>query len=777
MLRNISSLLTGFRYDTITEGFETANIAGKNVIIAPGIRMEDKMGYECARKSGWIMNYKTLQVLADSNYIWDLKIGDANDMFLYFSTAVLRLYANRKNAKVNMEKEQRAKIVDQIFDQLLSNTELSKDTIAVTGYLVLRYHREQRTTPQSVVTEAIGKYVSMGVMPPVIITPQAVEHIKRTHDLLKLEKEEGHASVLFQPEVKPTTSTQIEDDLNASCHELEDEYSAIEFEQDAIRGEITSFLEKTICDVADTNDLNEIVTNLNDTLSQQRRLVIDTNSKKAELDQLRNAIREKFLEYENEISELKQLIGNKDSQLQQKGNEIEEMQADITTTNNERQTEIVKLELEISKMESKQAKQREEGVRIPVSVLNEAEEKISSYEEEIETRKAKEAKLRQRLNRINKDCEDAINTKTIKMEALELEKTVLTAELKSHKQQLETQEQNLVKKEAEKQSLRELNISLSNRMIELNSKTLELAALQKVADDSEKAISKSPKFSKLKRQDAISDDTVKTSDIYNMLSTEHEPTALIATMTLKEATSMVPRWQSHDNIATYCKKIKNAWELCEADGFTEEKFCKVLRLHMSESAAQVFDNLGTEKKKKVDDVTSALMTRLDRQQIEYLQDYSTAQKGPLESHSAFALRIQRLFNLGTGQDSETSTASKRLIVETFLNGLPLNEASALRLVASDTELTDVDELAKRAARSGRTQITTVNAVPNYNRPLEERTKLPDKQTLFTKNRFRGACHFCKIQGHTWRRCYKRAKQNPQWIPESQSKDMTSKKTA
>jgi hypothetical protein len=143
----------------------------------------------------------------------------------------------------------------------------------------------------------------------------------------------------------------------------------------------------------------------------------------------------------------------------------------------------------------------------------------------------------------------------------------------------------------------------------------------------------------------------------------------------------------------------------------------------------------------------------------------------LESHIAFAMRIQRLFNLGTGQENDTSAASKRLIVETFFNGLPLNEASALRLVATEEELTDVDKLAKRAARSGRTQNTTVNAVTNYKKPLEKK-QLPDRQTLTKKNKFKGKCFFCKKQGHGWRKCYQRANRNPNWKPEQETKKMT-----
>ena len=68
------------------------------------------------------------------------------------------------------------------------------------------------------------------------------------------------------------------------------------------------------------------------------------------------------------------------------------------------------------------------------------------------------------------------------------------------------------------------------------------------------------------------------------------------------------------------------------------------------------------------------------------------QKEPLETHNAFALRVQRLYKLGTGQDDGLSARDKKMVVETFLKGLP-QEQTALRLVASDAKMSDTDSLA------------------------------------------------------------------------------------
>ena len=118
MLRSLTNLVTGFRSESVMESeMETATVNGKSVIIVPGIRLEDSKGLECARKCGWIMNYQSLIEIVDDNFVWDLKIGEASDvMFKHFTTAILRLHADRKDAKIQLDKDQREKIVVQLLE-------------------------------------------------------------------------------------------------------------------------------------------------------------------------------------------------------------------------------------------------------------------------------------------------------------------------------------------------------------------------------------------------------------------------------------------------------------------------------------------------------------------------------------------------------------------------------------------------------------------------------------------------------------------------------------
>lgn len=189
-------------------------------------------------------------------------------------------------------------------------------------------------------------------------------------------------------------------------------------------------------------------------------------------------------------------------------------------------------------------------------------------------------------------------------------------------------------------------------------------------------------------------------------------------MLAKDASHLIPRYQSGENIANYVKKIRTAWTYCASEGLTEEKFCQILRLHLPVDAAEIMDSLPDEKMNNVNDVTTALLSVLDQQNSEYLQEFSSARKKATESYSGFALRLKRLYSRGTGQSAIT-VGENHLICEHFLNGLQDNDATALRLVATEEEMSNVTLLAKRAAKcrgtpggSSRTITEEINLLQN-----------------------------------------------------------------
>ena len=176
------------------------------------------------------------------------------------------------------------------------------------------------------------------------------------------------------------------------------------------------------------------------------------------------------------------------------------------------------------------------------------------------------------------------------------------------------------------------------------------------------------------------------------------PSTNVNVMTTREATSLIPKWSAGENIVTFCKKVEAAWDYCQSENFEEEKFCKIMKLQLTTDAAEVMDNMSTDDRKIVAKITNELRNRLGKQQSEYLREFSEVSKRSNEGHNEFAIRVKRLYKLGTDTTAALTTSEKRMMVETFLNGLSINESSALRLVATEEEANCVDAMAKRAAR-------------------------------------------------------------------------------
>ena len=187
-------------------------------------------------------------------------------------------------------------------------------------------------------------------------------------------------------------------------------------------------------------------------------------------------------------------------------------------------------------------------------------------------------------------------------------------------------------------------------------------------------------------------------------------------LTAKGACSIIPKWRENETISDYCNRVRDAWEYCKDESFEEDKFCRILKLYLPGNAHQLVKSLETSAQLKVESILTQLMNGLGRRTHEYLQELSTTRKDSNETHIAFAQRILRLYQQGTGSTGALTENDKKLIVDFFLRGLPANEEASLRLVASDTEMTDVQLLAKRASRSRNPVI--VNAILDRFDPYE-----------------------------------------------------------
>ena len=182
----------------------------------------------------------------------------------------------------------------------------------------------------------------------------------------------------------------------------------------------------------------------------------------------------------------------------------------------------------------------------------------------------------------------------------------------------------------------------------------------------------------------------------------NETGPLLCSLTTREATQIIPRGHIDDSILDYTKKVASAWEFCKEENFSEKKFCQLLRISMKSGMAEVFDNMPPEDQNVVEKVIAEVKEKLDRTPSEYLFLFQSATKRPAESYAAFSMRLKRLYlssSGGNNSGSQLTEGEKSILVERFLSGLPANESTALRMVATDRESKDVELLAKRASRS------------------------------------------------------------------------------
>ena len=190
----------------------------------------------------------------------------------------------------------------------------------------------------------------------------------------------------------------------------------------------------------------------------------------------------------------------------------------------------------------------------------------------------------------------------------------------------------------------------------------------------------------------------------------------MSNLTIKGACSIIPKWREDDTIADYCNRVRDAWEYCKDESFEEDKFCKIVKLYLPHNARQLVNSLEKAEQVKVESILKQLTNGLGRREHDYLQELSTTRKDQNETHIAFAQRIRRLYQQGTSSTGALTENDKKLMVDFFLRGLPANEEASLRLVASDTEMTDVQLLANRASRSRNPVI--VNAIHDRFDPYE-----------------------------------------------------------
>ena len=167
------------------------------------------------------------------------------------------------------------------------------------------------------------------------------------------------------------------------------------------------------------------------------------------------------------------------------------------------------------------------------------------------------------------------------------------------------------------------------------------------------------------------------------------------------------------------------------DNFDEKKFLDLVRISVSDQLGEIIDKYfeshsSDESKIKVEELCKVLNTRLDKRPSEYITDFKAATKAPNESYSAYAHRLKELYKKGTECACTMGQGERRLLVEQFLEGLPYSESATLKLVATDAEMLDVDELALRASRSGKPRKKVNYVMGQNNNQMSKPAKIEQK---------------------------------------------------
>ena len=186
-----------------------------------------------------------------------------------------------------------------------------------------------------------------------------------------------------------------------------------------------------------------------------------------------------------------------------------------------------------------------------------------------------------------------------------------------------------------------------------------------------------------------------------------------------EILRLCPKPLHDDTVRNFTKRITKAWELC-SDSITENKFLSLCVINGGPYAPAMETYISESTAPTVTLMCQQLLKIYDYTQAEYVAEFKSATILPGENVARFAQRLKSLFMKAykvSGSPSELSVGERRLLVESFLDALPHSDGRLLRLVATQSELLDVDKLAIRASRTIRrtvseSPVTTIGDKPD-----------------------------------------------------------------
>ena len=182
---------------------------------------------------------------------------------------------------------------------------------------------------------------------------------------------------------------------------------------------------------------------------------------------------------------------------------------------------------------------------------------------------------------------------------------------------------------------------------------------------------------------------------------------------------LVPEKMNTESCVNYCRRIRTAWGLVSGK-ISLEQYLNLVLLK-SGSYADELEEFLAKKPVSLDSVIKHILKLYDQSTTEYFHDYKNAQPYGNENLVQYAQRLKSLYKRSRNDDSPITAAEERLLVEKFLDSLPLNDARLLRICSTPEEMTTLDLLATRAARSIKSpnRVTSVTSEENYDENTDD----------------------------------------------------------
>ena len=727
----------------------STTVDGKIISCQPGLKLVDQTYLNFARNSGWFLSYAQIApFIDDSDYVLDFANFDAIDNTLNRLATRIFIFESKTQKKIvaHLDTETKGKIRKGFIEHLFGdNTD---------GFFVLRLFRDLPFQGGNKVKQELGMMKKSCVCLPAYVTSAAMEKLSRDN-VSSLLAYEG-LKLTFETTVKEemTSSDSIfGPDFNALC----DKIAKIELETNLYKEDLEIFMEKTASGNSDLRVLENIISQLDQSVLEQNKLRSELESKKVKTNHSHLKVQDFINKQEVLIDDLHKQIKEKENDLKAKNEILSNLIEEQNKSQAEHEEKTKELCVKIESIETQLQKVKAENREmVPLKdTLALEEERVS-----LEKRKNEVKDLLQKEKFETKKMKNQLNE--LVEETKELRESLAT--LRNEQEDAQTALDAKVKE----------NIQLKNQLSNFSHQIQKIKDIGKLSDilTEETEIAEEVASLESIRLKTKKQPRLDVQDVVGLLDqTKISTTTAVSAITHKEVTNLLPKWESGSGTNDFIRKVKKAWNFCQKQDVDEETFVDILRTKLPVTFDELVDDLSDEDQKIVDKICEAIST-LDKQKSEYLQDFATARKKASESHVEFAHRIKRYYARGTGNTNPNAGETLALI-EAFLNGLNTSEATALRLCASSEELQDLTKLALRASRSRNSERNN-KEVSALQEALQEakkevaelrENKIPDRQN-FQQRRKIGKCHFCNIPGHYWRECRKRARNDPNWRPKT-----------